>query len=203
MMLARIVRIAAVVAILGLVVTLALAFRRDPHDIRTGTIGKPAPAFTLERLNGSGKVARINVGYHQDLCFRETKGKIPEYDGHHIQVYVQDFSGPHKELAKRELLTEESNAYQYRWENIVDLDTNETLFEIEHEIRSMTHPLYARPLVNRNPMQSQQSYEMGGDAWDWEVRRSNVRLPDVPPPTGPSAAAYAKRRQTRMARAAM
>jgi hypothetical protein len=75
------------------------------------------------------------------------------------------------------------------------------LFEIEHEIRSLTHPLYARPLVNRNPMQSQQSYEMGGDEWDWQIRRSNVRLPDVPPPTGPSAAAYAKRRATRMARA--
>ena len=98
----------------------------------------------------------------------------------------------YKELKKRELLTEESNAYQYRWETIVDLDTNEPLFEIEHEIRSMTHPLYNRPLVNRNPMQSQQSYQLGGDEWDWQIRRTNVRLPDVPPPTGPSAAAYSQ-----------
>ncbi len=150
--------------------------------------------------NGAGKTARINVGYHQGLLFRETDQPIPAYDGHHIQVYVQDFSTGYKQLLKRELLTEESNAYQYRWENIVDLDTNETLFEIEHEIRSMTHPLYARPLINRNPMQSQQSYEMGGDEWDWEVRRTNVRLPDVPAPAGPSAAAYAKRRATRVAR---
>lgn len=57
MMLARILRIAVVVAILGLTVTLALAFRRDPQDIKTGTIGKPAPAFTLQRLDGSGEVA--------------------------------------------------------------------------------------------------------------------------------------------------
>jgi len=56
-MLARITRIAIVIALLGLTVTLALAFRRDPHDIRTGTVGKPAPAFTLERLDGSGEVA--------------------------------------------------------------------------------------------------------------------------------------------------
>jgi cytochrome c biogenesis protein CcmG/thiol:disulfide interchange protein DsbE len=55
-MLARVARIVVVVAILGLVVTLALAFRRDPHDIKTGTIGKPAPAFTLQRLDGSGEV---------------------------------------------------------------------------------------------------------------------------------------------------
>jgi hypothetical protein len=156
-------------------------------------------AKTALEENGSGKIARINVGYHQDLLFRETKGPIPAYDGHHIQVYVRDFSGPYKQLAKRELLTEESNAYQYRWEDIVDLDTNETLFAIEHEIRSMTHPLYARPLVNRNPSQSQQSYQMGGDAWDWEIRRPNARLPDVAPLTGPRAAAYQQRRAGRMA----
>lgn len=148
--------------------------------------------------NGSGKTARINVGLGQDLLFRETKGKLPDYDGHHIQVYVQDFSGPYKELMKRDLLTEESNAYQYRWEHIVDPDSNEVLFEIEHEIRSMTHPLYMRPLVNRNPMQSQQSYEMGGDDWDWQLRRANPRL-DTPPLTNPAALAYQKRRQTRMA----
>ena len=56
-MLSRAVRIAIVVAILGLVVTLALAFRRDPHDIRTGTIGKPAPAFVADRLDGGGTLS--------------------------------------------------------------------------------------------------------------------------------------------------
>jgi len=59
--LGRVGRVAVVVAILGLVVTLALAFRRDPHDIRTGTIGKPAPGFTLERLDGSGTVALADL----------------------------------------------------------------------------------------------------------------------------------------------
>jgi len=39
------------------------------------------------------------------------------------------------------------------------------LFTIEHEIRSMTHPLYARPLVNRNVAQTNRHYVMGGDAW--------------------------------------
>jgi cytochrome c biogenesis protein CcmG/thiol:disulfide interchange protein DsbE len=61
MTIARVARIAIVVTLLGLVVTLALAFRRDPHDIRTGTIHKPAPAFALERLDGSGKVALADL----------------------------------------------------------------------------------------------------------------------------------------------
>jgi cytochrome c biogenesis protein CcmG/thiol:disulfide interchange protein DsbE len=59
--LARVARIVVVVALLGLTVTLALAFRRDPHDIRTGTIDKPAPAFTLQRLDGSGEVTLADL----------------------------------------------------------------------------------------------------------------------------------------------
>lgn len=47
--------VVAVVAIL--VVVLLLAFRRDPRDIRTGTVGKPAAAFTLQRLDGPGTVS--------------------------------------------------------------------------------------------------------------------------------------------------
>jgi cytochrome c biogenesis protein CcmG/thiol:disulfide interchange protein DsbE len=50
----RALRIGVVVAMAALVLVLILAFRRDPHDIRTGTVGKPAPAFTLQRLDGSG-----------------------------------------------------------------------------------------------------------------------------------------------------
>jgi len=149
--------------------------------------------------NGSGKTARIAVGDRQCLKFREIAGPVAPYDGHHIQVYVQDFGKPHHKLAKHKLLTEESNAYQYRFEHIIDLDTDETLFEIEHEIRSLTHPLYARPLVNRNPAQSQQSYEMGGDDWNWSTRRRNERLPGVAPITTPRAQALAERRNTRMA----
>ena len=53
----RIARYAAVALILGLALTLTLAFRRDPHDLRTGTVGKPAPAFTLPNLNGTGTIS--------------------------------------------------------------------------------------------------------------------------------------------------
>jgi hypothetical protein len=148
---------------------------------------------------GADRVARIGVGYHQEFRFRQKKGVPAAYDGHHIQVYVQNFSGPYHALVKREMLTEESNAYQYRFEHIVDVGTNETLFEIEHEVRSMTHPLYARPLVNRNPMQSQQSYQMDGDDWIPETRRLNPRLPGVPPIDTPRAQALKDRRAARMA----
>ncbi len=35
---------------------LAASFRRDPHDIRSGSVGKPAAAFVLDRLDGAGQL---------------------------------------------------------------------------------------------------------------------------------------------------
>src|SRR5437868_14436623 len=53
----RWLRLGVVLAIAALVVVVVLAFRRDPHDLRTGTVGKPAAAFTLRQLDGSGDLA--------------------------------------------------------------------------------------------------------------------------------------------------
>src|SRR5690606_23313618 len=38
------------------------------------------------------RVAVVRVGRGQQLFFRETGDKIPAYDGHHIQLYLVDFS---------------------------------------------------------------------------------------------------------------
>ncbi len=112
-----------------------------------------------------GATARISVGMEQELVFSETKAKLAPYDGHHIQVYVANFSGPHRALLDRGLITEESNQHQYRFDSIVNLETGKPLVQIEHEVRSMRHPLYARPLVNRNAQQTNRNYAPGHDAW--------------------------------------
>jgi hypothetical protein len=119
--------------------------------------------------DGNSRLARVSVGIGQDLLFRETDRPLAPYDGHHIQVYIADFSGPHGRLLERGLVTEESDQHQYRFKDIIDLDSGETLFTIEHEVRSMRHPLYARPLVNRNPTQSNIAYAPGHDAWPWAM----------------------------------
>lgn len=112
-----------------------------------------------------GPVARVRVGYRQQLVFRETSAELAPYDGHHLAIYVANFSGPHAFLAKHGLVTEESDQVQYRFEEIVDPDTREPLFRIEHEVRSASHPMYLRPLVNRNPGQRQATYRRGRDAF--------------------------------------
>ena len=114
---------------------------------------------------GSTLAARISAGPGQELVFRETTAKLPPYDGHHIQVYVADFSGPHRRLLERGLVTEESNQHQYRFDTIADPATGTPLVRIEHEVRSLRHPLYARPLVNRNASQTNRNYAPGHDAW--------------------------------------
>jgi hypothetical protein len=114
--------------------------------------------------DAAGRYARVMVGKAQHLHFRETDRAMPDYDGHHIQIYLTDFSGPHAWLKKKGLVTEESDQYQYRFQDIVDPASGKVLFTIEHEVRSMTHPLYARPLVNRNPTQTNRNYSPGYDA---------------------------------------
>jgi len=115
--------------------------------------------------SAAGAAAHVPVGLAQELVFRETDRPLAPYDGHHIQVYVANFSGPHRQLLERDLVTEESNQHQYRFQEIVDPDSGAKLFEIEHEVRSMRNPLYARPLVNRNPVQTNRNYIPGRDAW--------------------------------------
>ena len=63
------------------------------------------------------------------------------------------------------LVFEESDQHQYRFRDIVDPETGAPLFTIEHEVRSMKHPLYMRPLVNRDPAQNIMNYRAGHDAW--------------------------------------
>ena len=121
-----------------------------------------ATADVVERRGAP--TARVQAGRHQAMLFREDPDETRPYDNHHIAVYIADFSGPHKALQEMDLVTEESNASQYRFVNITDPETGETLYELEHEVRSMAHPMYARELVNRNPVQSLQIYRRGADA---------------------------------------
>jgi hypothetical protein len=122
-----------------------------------------------ELKNGDGKLARVKMGRDQYLQFRETDRALPDYDGHHVQMYLTDFSGPYRALAERNLIYSEDNQYQYRFRDIVDLDSGKPLFTVEHEVRSATHPMYMRPLVNRNPAQTNRNYASGHEQSSWAM----------------------------------
>jgi hypothetical protein len=120
-------------------------------------------------VNGDGTKARVLIGKGQHLVFRETDKPIPDFDEHHIAIYVVNFSGPHGRLKARNLVNREDNQYQYRFRDIVDPDSNKHLFTIEHEVRSTTHPMFLRNFVNRNPVQTNRNYAMGHDEARWAM----------------------------------
>jgi len=121
-----------------------------------------APA-ALER-DGPDTMARISIGRDQWLLFHETDEAIPPYDGHHIAVYVANFTGPYTFLRDRGLITEDVRNRQFRFQDIVDPRTGERVFVLEHEVRSLHHRMYHRPLVNRDPAQTLGAYARGRDA---------------------------------------
>jgi len=145
-------------------------------DVRPGTAARIA-RFYREVLqapsavtdNGAGPQARVQVGDRQYFYFRETDAPQPPYDRHHVQIYIADFSGPYRRLKELGILTAESGEYEYRFRDVIDLDSREVLFTVEHETRSQTNPMYGRPLVNRNPAQTNTDYKPGHDSMSWAL----------------------------------
>jgi len=126
-----------------------------------------APAEVIEE--DGARTARVSTGYRQWFDFREVpQGEAP-YDGHHVQIYVANFSGPYRRLLERGLISQESNQHQYRFVDLVDLETGKVLFKIDHEVRSMMHPMYARALVNRDTRSSFQTFHPGQEHLAWAM----------------------------------
>ncbi len=112
-----------------------------------------------------GGRATIVAGLATNLVFIETEADLAPFDGAHVQIALADFSGPYRRLLERGLVSEENGPHQYRFQRIIDPETGATLCEIEHEVRSMRHPMYARPLVNRDPAITVASYAPGREAF--------------------------------------
>ena len=116
----------------------------------------------LDTPASAGKIsATVSVGPGQKIIFKETSKKLADYDGHHVAIYLANFSRPYEKLLKLGLITEESDQHQYRFLDIVDLKSKKPLVRLEHEVRSMRHPLYAREHTNRNPNISNRVYAPG------------------------------------------
>lgn len=106
----------------------------------------------------------VAVGRNQSLRFVEVEGPLAEYDGHHIAVYVANFSVPHRWLRDQGRITEESDQHQYRFQALTD-GASTPLVELEHEVRSLRHPMYGRHLVNRNAGQHFFNFRRGRETF--------------------------------------
>jgi len=150
-------------------VTLALAYIEC--DVAPGS-ARAIAAFYREifgapfSLADGERTAHVQAG-SQELIFRESDAPPAPYDGHHIQVYIADFSTPYRKLVERKLITSEDGPHQYRFVDIVGLDDGKPYFQLEHEVRSLRHPMFGRNLVNRNATMDQGTYAAGREAFAW------------------------------------
>jgi hypothetical protein len=110
-----------------------------------------------------GAVGGVKIGRCQYLRFRETGEPLPAYDGYHVAIYVANFSRPYDWLKNRGLITEEPRNHQFRFRALVDPATGERVCALEHEVRSLHHPMFQRNFINRDPNQSQRTYRRGRD----------------------------------------
>ena len=121
-------------------------------------------APTAVENNFGHAVAHVAIGRNQSLRFRESKEPIAPYDGHHIAIYVANFSGAYHFLKNQQLISEDVRNHQFRFQSIIEPDSGRTVFLLEHEVRSLHHPMFHRHFVNRDPAQSQRNYRRGRDA---------------------------------------
>jgi hypothetical protein len=137
-------------------------------DVPQGTVDGIA-RFYRDVMKAPAKVeknrATIGIGKNQYLYFTEAAKPQPDYDNHHIQIYIADFATPYRWLKERDLVTMETDADEWRLQWIVDPRDGRRLFQIEHEVRSMKHRLFNRPLVNRNHGITNMTYVPGHDAF--------------------------------------
>jgi hypothetical protein len=77
-----------------------------------------APVRSAEDQEGA--FGLVQIGRHQSLRFRETNQPIARYDGHHVAIYIANFSAPYAYLKSRGLISEDVRNHQFRFKDIVD-----------------------------------------------------------------------------------
>lgn len=95
---------------------------------------------------------RVTVGSGQTFRFRERPGVRGLPHQNHVAVYVTRYRALYAALDKRGLIMEADADEQFRFCQVTDADSGAVLYTFEHEVRSLHHPGYRRPLVNRVPV---------------------------------------------------
>ena len=134
-----------------------------PPSILAGTKTEEEPPTTVAYIS-IGNIDPTTHEAEQYLIFRETCDHVPPTDGHHIALYLgstqhetdeHDFARAFHQAQHRGLLStnwrdtvavfEWDTAQaecQFRIHDIVDVDTGDLLFQLEHELRSIHHPTW-------------------------------------------------------------
>jgi len=110
--------------------------------------GRQRLIFSPPKYHGYNRAIHCSIPLH-----------VEEY-GYHVAIYIGDFSGTFTRMEQDNLIYVSDRfrdkadtiekAKQHRQFRFKDFrNENQTLFELEHEIRSVVHSNFMRPLINR------------------------------------------------------
>ena len=139
-------------------------FYRCVFDAPASLIEMSTAAEEERSDEDTSRVAVVGVGSidpdtgrsDQSLIFRETHKPLPPYDGHHIALYAGDSFEVFANVLSNAMdagvvwvnprfadkvvdLDTARRWNQFRFRDVLDLESGETIFRVEHEIRSMLH----------------------------------------------------------------
>jgi len=103
------------------------------------------------KVTGSGKrkTATVNVGAHQHFNFVEKASYKPVDHPNHVAVYITRYQEIHDRFKKKKLLSRPDFEEQFRFVDMANPSSGKVAFSFEHEVRSLYHPDYLKPLTNR------------------------------------------------------
>lgn len=111
--------------------------------------------FGATSTRASDTQCEVSIGFEQALVF-EVADEVREYEGEHIALYMANgtafrdsyfrakssgivFHNPRSPQLAYHTYDDVMRVDEFRFKNIVDVDTGNLLYELEHEIRSLDH----------------------------------------------------------------
>ena len=106
-----------------------------------------------EVLNAEeGKTAVISAGPFQQIRFVERE--LADYETHsmHISYHATNYNEIRETVAAHGSLMGSGQGEVFFFDKLFDPDTGDEIFAINNEVRSIYHPDFMRPLINRWPI---------------------------------------------------
>ena len=98
---------------------------------------------------------KVTYGPHQYVRFRERELEDYELYSFHVAYYVTDYNAYRDRVIEQGSLQGEGRGQVFFFDGPFDPDTGEEILKFTQEVRSVYHPDFMRPLVNRWPIVSE------------------------------------------------
>ncbi len=109
-------------------------------------------AATEVAKRGKHAMAVVTVGANQHFHFIERPDYEPVDHPNHVAIYVTRYREMYRQFKAKKMLMRPDVEEQFRFEKMFNPRSGKVVFSFEHEVRSLYHPDYLKPLTNRVPV---------------------------------------------------